>query len=255
MKSAIFLSARSMSTRLPRKLFQDIEGRTVFEHLVERLRLSKKADMVMLTTGTHPNDLELVALAEKCGIPAFRGNSDDKLIRYLDAADAHGVDFIAVVDGDDVFCDAASIDRIIEHYRESQADYIIVDDLPLGATAFGVRVDALREVCRIKLNDNTEVWGGYFTKTGRFRTSFLPAPEACKRPSYRMTLDYQEDLNFFRAVFAGLGAKTNTFPLSDICALLDNRPDIVALNADVQALYEARLASMTNVRIREEGQE
>ena len=48
--------------------------------------------------------------------------------------------------------------------------------------------------------------------------------------AHRWTLDYPEDLAFFRAVFAALPAASRT-GMRDVLALLSRRPDIVAINA------------------------
>src|SRR5205823_4198539 len=77
-------------------------GRPSLEHLFDRLKLSKRASAVVLCTSTHPDDTVLAELAEKNGMPWFRGSEDDVLKRFLDAATREGADVIARVTGDDV---------------------------------------------------------------------------------------------------------------------------------------------------------
>ena len=157
-KTAVFLSVRDKATRLPGKVLADICGRPAIVHLIDRLKTARRPDLLVMTTSGHRGDDALADIAAAHGIACFRGSEADKLQRYLDAADKYGVDFIAVVDGDDLFCDVDSIDRIIDDYMSTNADYIICDGLPVGATAFGVRVAALRKVIEIKDEHDTEVW-------------------------------------------------------------------------------------------------
>ena len=204
-RTAIFLSVRDKAIRLPGKVTRDICGRSAIVHLIDRLRLSREADLVVMTTSTNPNDDRLAAIAAENGILCFRGSEDDKLVRYLDAAREHRVEFMTVVDGDDLFVDHTIVDQIIGDWRKSDGDFIIVDKLPVGATGFGVRTNAMKKVVELKADDDTEVWGGYFTTTGLFNCRFLqPEDPSWARPEIRMTLDYKEDLDFFQAVFDAL---------------------------------------------------
>lgn len=249
-KTAIFLSVRDKATRLPGKVMREFHGRRAIEHLIDRLKLSRQADLVVMTTSVNPGDDNLAALAAQNGIEVFRGSEEDKLRRYLDAAAHFGVDFFAVVDGDDLFADATFVDQIIADWRATQADFIIVDKLPVGGTAFGVPTQAMRKVVELKDENDTEVWGGYFTQTGLFNCHFLePQDPVLAKPQYRMTLDYNEDLEFFVKVFDELYTGT-PIPFRAIIDLLDRRPDIVAINAGVQKKFEEGIKKAAPVRLK-----
>ena len=250
-RTAIFLSVRDKATRLPGKVMRPIHGKPAIVHLIDRLKRSREADVLVMTTSGEPGDDGLSTLAAENAIACFRGSADDKLVRYLDAADALGIDFFAVVDGDDLFADWTFVDQIIRDWRRSDADLVIVDKLPIGGTAFGVKTAAMRRVVELKAESDTEVWGGYFTETGLFDCRFLqPEDPALARPDLRMTLDYQEDLDFFTAVFDALYRPGEVFAFRDIVALLERRPDIVALNSSVQQRYEANLKKAAPVRLK-----
>lgn len=252
MRSAIFLSARTKATRLPGKAFLDLGGRTVTERLIERLKLAKEAQLIMLCTSTHPDDRALVEIARRAGIETFCGSEDDKLDRYLKAARQFGVDFVVVVDGDDPFCDSGYIDRIIRRAREGDADYIRCTGLPVGVGANGVRVTALERVCAIKTERDTEVWGGYFTQTGLFRVEEVTADPVHTAPELRVTLDYPEDYAFFQAVYRELHIPGRTFSLDEILGLVRENPAIARINQSAQAKYEANLQRITRIGIRSE---
>jgi len=191
MKTAVFLSIREKSTRLPKKVLLEIKGKTVTEHLIDRLKTAKQPDIVVLCTSINSRDAPLVEIAKKCGIRYFRGSEDDKLDRYLNAAQKYGVDFMIIVDEDDIFCDPEFIDKTIEMYKKTMADFIYCPDLPLGASASGIKLDALKIVCDIKAESDTEVWGGYFLNTGLFKVVKLEVDDPdLRHPEVRMTLDY-----------------------------------------------------------------
>ncbi len=250
MRSAVFVSVRDKATRLPGKIYLDLGGQPAIERLIERVTEAREVDLVVLTTSTHPDDRKLLATAARCGIESFAGSETDKLDRYLRAAERFGVDFAAVVDGDDLFCEPTYIDRIVRERRDSGGDYIVVDGLPLGATAFGIAIDALRRVCELKQESDTEVWGAYFTRPGLFDVRLLaPEPED-RRPDLRMTLDYPEDYEFFRTVYEALLPERPTPSLRAIIQFCDAHPDVAALNRGVQERYEMNLKRAAPARLR-----
>lgn len=250
MKSAIFLSARNKAKRLPKKLFLEIKEKPVIEHLIDRLKTAKLPDLIVLCTSINPNDIILVEIAKKNGIQYFRGSEDDKLDRYLKSAEYFGIDFITVVDGDDIFCDPEYIDKIIEKFQETNADYIICKDLPVGVTAFGISYKALKKVCELKDETDTEVWGRYFTETGLFNVVYLEPDKELRHPEYRMTLDYREDFEFFETIFDKLYIPDKIFSLKEIIQLLGKEPWIVRINSQVQKLYEAHLKESPPIKLK-----
>lgn len=247
--AAIFLSARNKATRLPGKMLLDLAGASVLERLIERLQLAREAVRIVLTTSSHPDDQVLVRLANTMGIKTFCGSEDDKLDRYLQAARSLGAELVAIVDGDDPFCDPGYIDRLFCELRQTGASYARVDGLPVGVTANVVCVSALQRVCELKTERNTEVWAGYFTETGLFQTRLLEADSAHRAPTWRMTLDYPEDYAFFKAVYAELYRPGQVFSLDDIMGLLRRRPDIMALNQGASTKYEANLKRITKIGV------
>ena len=173
MRYAIYLSVRNKAKRFPGKVLKIVKGKTLTEHLIDRLKLSGKVSQIVLCTSTNPDDDILVDIAKKNKIDFFRGSEDDKLDRYLNASYKFSTDFIIVVDGDDIFCDPELIDMCVSEFERTGADYIIVQDAPLGATPFCIKREALEKVCKTKIQTNTEVWGSLFTERKEFKKSFV----------------------------------------------------------------------------------
>jgi len=251
MKSATMIAVRMKSTRLPKKALLKIKGRTVIEHLIDRLKTAKLPDLIILCTSTHPEDRALVDIAEKNGIEGFRGSEKDKLGRFLGAAEKYNVDFVVSVDGDDVFCDPEFIDKTIETFIRTQADYITCNDLPLGAASQGIKIDALKKICRIKDEIDTEIYGGYFTETGLFKVEHLSVEDPeLRHPEIRMTLDYSEDYEFFKAVFDELWVPGKVFTLKEILNLLKRKPQIIEINRHVQQKYAERIQKQAKIKLK-----
>lgn len=240
-RSAIFLSVRNKSTRLPGKSLHEVAGQSLTAHLIDRLKLCSAADAVVLTTSTNPDDRVLCDIARDKGVGWFCGSEEDKLDRYLQAATALGLDFFVVVDGDDFLVAETYLDAIIESFKQEPADFISTEDLPFGAAGFGVRTAALAEVVAKKQTDITEVWGAYFTEDPAFTCRFLPVTEAEWRwPELRLTCDYPEDLELVRAALESVPAG-EVLRFEQAIAFFRGNPAIAEANQGVKEKYEAHL--------------
>ncbi len=242
MKAGILLSVREKATRLPGKVLKPLGDGNVTEFLIRRLKQSRHADRIVLATSSDPRDAILVSIAKAESIDAFRGSPDDKLLRYRDACRTFGLDFVVIVDGDDPFVSVDAIDRLIEHQRTEPADYIVVSNLPVGGTGFGLAASALERVCAGRPERDTEVWGRLFLDDPRFECRMIEETDpVLARPDVRMTLDYEDDYRFFTTVADGLRLQGQPATFGNIMMFLSDRPDVVAMNRDAQEAYEKHL--------------
>lgn len=247
MKTAVFITVRMKSTRLPKKALLEIEGRPTIGHLIERMKMAKLPDCVIVCTSTVPEDAVLCDVAKKFGAECFRGSPEDKLDRYLACANKLGLDFFVNVDGDDILCSWEYVDKIIERYGKTNADAVFCRGLPVGAAPIGIKVSALQKVCDMKAERDTEVWGEYFTKPGIFNVHYLDA-EKDEQVDARMTLDYPEDLEFFKAVFGGVGS--DIFSLKKIVRFLKIHPEIKNINSGAQKKYEEHIKNAASAKFK-----
>jgi spore coat polysaccharide biosynthesis protein SpsF len=219
----------------------ELRGRTILERLVARLRHAERPALLLLCTTTEAEDDELATAARRLGVEVYQGDRDDILARWLGAADEYEVDFIAACDGDDIFCDPIHVDRVIECYARTGADYITCTGLPFGAAPNGISRSGLRRVCALKTETDTAGQGRFFADERVVTRAQVAAPEALRLDDARLTLDYPEDAEFFDAVLAELGAESaDDAPLERIVQLLRERPDLVAINRGVQDDYWRR---------------
>ncbi|HEY6218389.1 MAG TPA: NTP transferase domain-containing protein, partial [Pyrinomonadaceae bacterium] len=145
MKTGFLITARLKSTRLPLKLLQPVENRPIFSHMLDRLKLAKRVDQIIVCTSTNPQDDPLIELAEAEGVASFRGDEDDVVKRLSDAATAFGLDYILSITADCPFSDPGYADRIVEAYLQTNADLIRALTLPHGAFSYGVKPEAFRK--------------------------------------------------------------------------------------------------------------
>lgn len=228
MKTGLFLLARTASQRLPKKSLLKVGGKPLLAYQLERLKRVQKPDCLVLCTTSLKEDDILADLALEAGFDIFRGANEDVIERMLQAAEFHKVDFIVCVGGDNIFADPPHIDKVVERYKETLADFVYCPDLPVGCSSYSAKTEAMKHLHHIK-QGKTDGWEMYFINTGIFRVERVPVvPELC-RPELRMTLDYPEDFEFFKAILKNLYVPGKFFSLKEILCLLEARPDIAAL--------------------------
>lgn len=236
MRTAIFIPVRSESTRLPQKALLKAGQKCMLEHLINRARLSKIKQIVVCTTHERADD-RIVEISRQCGVDVFRGNTTDVLDRYLNAAIEYGVEYIINVDGDDIFCEPYYMNRLSDLFDENDYDYINIEGLPIGLYPVGMKTSALKKVCEIKDDKNTEGWGRYFTKTGLFRTYTLTAKPEHRLNELRLTLDYQQDFDLISRIISSLESEGRDYYIDDILSLVKSQPDLLKINDEVKDTY------------------
>lgn len=233
MKSAIFITVRSDSSRLPQKALLPILGKPTIEMVMLRAQLVRNADTVIVCTTERSIDDGIVEIASRCGVEYFRGSLDDKLDRWLGATRKFNIDIFVTADGDDLLCDPELMEAGIEQLKTTDVDFLEApEDLICGSFTYGIRSAALEKVCSIKGTNDTEMMWVYFKDTGLFKVATLAGQDPIFfNPDIRMTLDYEEDLAFFRAIFQHYQCINNDTPLRVIVPFLKEHPEIAQLNA------------------------
>jgi len=233
MKTAITITVRMKSTRLPLKAIKTFSGKSLIEHLIERLKRAKLPDEIILCTSTNPQDDILIEVAKQNNIKYFRGDEDDVLKRLFEAAKKYDINFIISTTGDNPLTDPYYIDKIIKKFQKTNADYITSLDLPWGTFSYGVKVKALKKVLELKKESDTEVWGQYFTKSNLFKVEKVEVDTPLKEAKIRLTVDTPEDFKFVTKIYEALYTKNPSFTLYDVIELLNKQQKLKKINKKI----------------------
>jgi 3-deoxy-manno-octulosonate cytidylyltransferase (CMP-KDO synthetase) len=110
------IPARIGSTRFPRKLLHQIEGKSIIEHVFSQAQLSKKIDKLIVATDSNeiaslfnPSDVILTNISHQSGTD-----------RVGEAVQKIDYDIIVNIQGDEPKIDPELIDRLIESLEDSQ---------------------------------------------------------------------------------------------------------------------------------------
>ena len=120
------VSARMASLRFPGKALAPLAGRPLIEVLLERIASLPDLDSVALATSVNPENLPLVEIARRMGIPAYQGQEDDVLKRTVDCAHHMKADHVVRVTGDNPLTDLETLAKLVSLHLEAGADYTYV---------------------------------------------------------------------------------------------------------------------------------
>lgn len=233
MTTAVIVQARMGSSRLPGKVMEEIEGRPVLAHVLDRCRVIKGCDMIVCAVPDAAANKPLHAVARNCGAEVFVGSEQDVLSRYLGAARMAGAGIVMRVTSDCPLIDPDVCGAVLALRESENVDYA-ANNMPrsfphgLDCEAFTAAALAEADATTHEPYDREHVtpWLRRAPHLHRANlSSGNPSLEA-----HRWTLDYPEDLAFFRAVFAAL-PKSSRGTMADVLGVLAAHPEIADINA------------------------
>ena len=215
------------STRLPGKVLEPILGRPMVLRLVDRIRLARSIDEVVVATSTDPSDDRLVSVLEEDGVAVRRGNLHDVLSRFLGVIDEFDPDLVVRLTGDNPLVDGRIIDQVVGQHSASGADYSstgLSGTYPYGFQVEVVSPTALRSIAVRGASDEERehVTLGIYSRPSEFEVRGVAQDR--DDSSLRWTVDYPDDLAWVREVYAALHPANPSFGYSDVIALIEQEP-------------------------------
>ena len=227
---AIFVSARSASTRLPSKALMKVGDKTTVGFLIDCLKDTKMASEIILCTTKNKEDDALCEVAASHGVKYFRGSSEDKILRWKNACEEYKVDFFVNVDGDDLFFDYNLADLVFQQNEKEPADFI--DGQGFYNDVYGISYKGLEKVCATKNSDQTEFIKTYFEACEDVLTieKLHNVPEIYNKKDVRMTLDYEEDFLFFQTIIKHFLSENRQPLFKDIINYIEKNQHLKQIN-------------------------
>ena len=227
------IQARMGSSRRPGKTLADISGKPLIWHVVERSRASQTVDAVVLATTTEENDQQLLKIAEEYGLLGYAGSLNDVLDRFYQAACLAKAEVIVRVTADDPFKDPQVIDRVVNYLLEHpELDYASNTIEPTYPEGLDIEVFTFKALERTwneaQLTSEREHVTPYIWKNPD-KFNIYNVRHTHDLSALRWTLDYEEDLQFTREVYARL-YHGQIFLMNEILDLLAREPHLLEIN-------------------------
>jgi spore coat polysaccharide biosynthesis protein SpsF (cytidylyltransferase family) len=229
------LQARVSSSRLPGKALKPILGRPMLRHQIDRVRRAASLGELVVATSVDGSDDAIAALCADAGVACFRGSLDDVLDRVYQAARRHSAAAIVRLTGDCPLADPATIDEVVAVFRRSAFDLVRTDDsFPDGLDVEVVSAAALERAWRdaTRPSDREHVTLFINRQPELFRIGMYQSER--DRSHLRLTVDEPQDFELVERIYGELYPRNAAFTSADVFALLDERPDLVALNRGIR---------------------
>lgn len=226
------VQARLSSSRLPGKVLINLNGKTVLQHVVDRLMKSKYINEIIIATTTKSEDQKLVDWCREKNIKCFRGDLENVLSRFYHCATENNADVIVRVTSDNPLVDPKIIDQTIELFFKENADYganNLEKTFPHGLDVEVISYHAL-EVSYLEAKETFErehVTQFIRHRPNRFKLVNFAAPGDYHE--IRVTLDEEEDKNLIEKIIQETGVDVDFVALIN---LFKKNPELKKLNSD-----------------------
>lgn len=232
------IQARMGSTRFPGKVLKSINGKSLLELYINRVKPAKFIDKIVVATTTNPNDAVIERAALDAKVEAFRGSENDLLDRYYMCAKHYGKPTGVVrLTSDDVFVDHEVIDHAISIHKAEHVDFVTNHFEPTYPEGLDVEVysfDCLEKAWKnaTLLSEREHVFPFIQNHPEQFK--IINFKQKKDYSSLRWTVDYECDYEMTKAVYGHLYKKTPIFLQNDIIELIEQYPDIAKINSHIK---------------------
>ncbi|MDQ0221214.1 acylneuraminate cytidylyltransferase [Peribacillus cavernae] len=239
MKIAAIIQARMGSTRLPGKILKTVNGKTLLEYQIERVKQAEQIDQIIIATTVKESEQPIVELCKTLDIDYYRGSEQDVLSRYHEAAQKFGVDVIVRLTSDCPIIDPKIIDRVVNQYLNNRVtiDYIsntLERTYPRGLDTEVFSFEALNKAYQESIlpKDREHVTAYFYTNPDLFKIQGIK--NEYNYGSYRWTVDTEEDFELIRLILSELYNPNKLFLLEDVIKLLKAHPEWNDINAHIE---------------------
>lgn len=238
-KVAAIVVCRLKSSRLKSKALLNIGELTSIELCLKNTLRIKSADVVILATSDLDSDKDLEHYTYDPSVVFHRGDPEDVIRRYLDICEKLNIDTVIRITGDCPLISSDIAEHLLDIHNRENADYTAARFSAVGTAAEIMEVSALREIkSHFKSADFSEYMTWYFTNNPEhFKLMFVDLPDQFVR-DYRLTLDYQEDLDLFNAVHQHF-ENNPEYSILDVFEYLDSNPSIATINSHRTLKYKS----------------
>ena len=221
---AIYISVRTGSSRLPNKSILKIKDTYTIEYVISNVKKSKHADEIILCTTEKIEDDILCEIAKQNNIKFYRGDEHDKFKRWYGACKEFNIDLFVTADGDDLFYDAGLADLCFEQINDND----FIDGQGLYNDVYGMKRNTVQYIIEtykrnIEPHEITKVLKNTELKVKKLKN----INKLYEKKNIRMTLDYEEDFDFFKTIIENLN---DGFTLKDILSYIGDNKSVIDIN-------------------------
>ncbi len=124
------IQARSNSKRFKNKVLHLIYGIPIIQHVVNRIKKSKKTTKLIVSSSLNKSDDNLISYLKKNRVKFFRGDLENVAMRLYETAKKNKAKFFVRISGDSPLIDPKLIDKAIRISQKEKKCDIITNVFP-----------------------------------------------------------------------------------------------------------------------------
>ena len=201
-KVTAIVQARINSSRFPGKILHKINGKSVIEIIVKRLKKCQNIKSIIVAIPKNIENKSLEIHLKNKKINYFKGEEQNVLKRFLDVSKKYRIKHILRVTGDCPLIDPSIVNRIIKKYFSSGSSYASNTLKPtypdgLDAEVFSYKtLSKLNEITK-KMEDKEHVT----TLIKKLKTKLVNVESTNNHSKENLTLDESRDLKKIKKIF------------------------------------------------------
>ncbi len=236
---AAIIACRLKSTRLPKKAILDVNGLSSIELCIKNTLKLNNINHVILATSDNEQDSELKNYTYNESVIFHQGDPDDVIQRYIDIIDKLKIDIFVRITGDMQYVSSEITDYLLKSHFENGADYTVANEVAVGTGVEIINSSALKRIKKYLPNTQYSEYMNWYliNNPDFFKLNFVDLPKKWIR-NYRLTLDYQEDLDMFIQIEKYFKENKLEYSLDELFKFLDNNKDISSLNSHLTLKYK-----------------
>jgi spore coat polysaccharide biosynthesis protein SpsF len=238
-KIGIIIEARSQSKRLPKKILLPLEGMTVLEYLINRLKkLSKQINAnIIVATTINKEDKKIVDLAKKNKVKFYQGSEENVLSRVIKTAKKYKIDIIIRITSDCPLVDVEIAEQLFNTFMNNEVDLVTnahVRSYPDGMDVEIISTSALAYSSQLA-KKNREFLEHVTLSMKKYKNKFRIinhiSPKETYYPNIGLTLDEKKDYELIKKIiFFFKKRKKNFFSCKDIINLMKTNKELLKIN-------------------------
>lgn len=237
MRIVAIVQARMTSTRLPGKVMLPILGEPMLAWVIERLQKAKTLEEIVVATTTDPEDNVIEKECIKRGYKFFRGDREDVLDRYFQAAKQYQADVIVRVTSDCPLLDPGIVDACVTEFIRLQPDCDYLSNaLEIATFPLGLDVEVFHRSSLQKAHQLAEeksyrehVTAFIYHHPDQFR--LIDYRSTSDDSDLRWTVDTPEDYQLVQRIAERVGNKSFAWMVArDLCR---TNPDWLEINRSI----------------------
>ena len=233
------VACRLKSSRLKRKAVLPIQGMSSVERCLMNCKMFSDVDVVVLATSSLEEDSVLRNHTLNGEVEFWQGDPDDVIRRYVEACDVFGIDVIVRVTADCPVVSPEITTFLLQRHFSCGADYTAVREGAVGTCAEIYNVEALRRILEFIGEAEYSEYMTYYLRNNAdiFKVEIADLPSDLVR-DYRLTLDFQEDLELFERLYGKLNEREMEPNIRNVFSILDEDPELAGHNSHLTLKYK-----------------